>query len=157
MIKVTSHALHCKYLCLRFLVVTQWIFHLPLLRNGSLDGSSSPDWNMSTTTWWIAVKFCTDIYSPQRKKPNDFGDTLLLLHHQQVKVFTYTEKYLNIYLMDCHQLLHRQSLLRVNKSSKLNNKIFCQCPLKRHRSFFWLTDPISWTTLYVYVFQNPHK
>ncbi len=47
----------------------------------SRDGNGSvhhfgPDWNTSTTTGWIAIKFCTDSWSPQRVNPSDFGDPL---------------------------------------------------------------------------------
>ncbi len=34
------------------------------------------DWNISTTIWWTALKFCTDIHGAQRMDPNDFDDPL---------------------------------------------------------------------------------
>ncbi len=34
----------------------------------------SPNGNISTTLWWTAMKFCTDIQCAQRMKTNDFGD-----------------------------------------------------------------------------------
>ncbi len=30
-----------------------------------------PDWNISTTVEWIAMKFGADIHGPQRMNPND--------------------------------------------------------------------------------------
>ncbi len=35
-----------------------------------------PDWNISTPTGRIAMKFCTDIYGAQVMYPNVFGDPL---------------------------------------------------------------------------------
>ncbi len=37
-----------------------------------------------TTTGWIAMKFCTDIYGPQRMNPTDFGDLMTFpkRHHE---------------------------------------------------------------------------
>lgn len=35
-----------------------------------------PDWNISTTTGGIAVKFGTDIHGLQRIKPDDFGNPM---------------------------------------------------------------------------------
>lgn len=32
------------------------------------------DWNISTNTEWIAMKFGKDIHGAQRIHPNDFGD-----------------------------------------------------------------------------------
>lgn len=37
-----------------------------------------PDWNISTTTGGIAVKFGTDIHGLQRIKPNDFDNPMTL-------------------------------------------------------------------------------
>ncbi len=34
------------------------------------------DWNISTTIWWIAMKFSTGIHVPYRMNPTDFGDPL---------------------------------------------------------------------------------
>lgn len=32
-----------------------------------------PDWNVSTSTRWTAMKFCLDVHVPQRMNPTDFG------------------------------------------------------------------------------------
>ena len=37
-----------------------------------------PDCNISTTIGWIAMKFATDIQSPETKNSNDFGGPLTL-------------------------------------------------------------------------------
>ncbi len=46
-----------------------------------------PEGNISTNVGWIAIRFSTDIYGPQRMKPNEFGGDRLTFHVvTQVKI-----------------------------------------------------------------------
>ncbi len=64
-----------------------------------------PDWNIWTIIWGTAMKFHTDIHSPQRMNPTDFGDPLSFpLAPPWGWYLCYSVKCLNNYQMDCHEM-----------------------------------------------------
>lgn len=62
---------------------------------GQLIYYCGPESNTSTTTGYIAMKFCTKIHGPQRTNTADFDvPPSFIPTHQQVKVLTCPVKYL---------------------------------------------------------------
>jgi len=77
-----------------------------------------PDWNISTTTGWIAMKLCTDMNGVQRMNLSDFGDTLTFrLVLPWGWHFSFLRTCLHNYWMDCHRIWCRQ-LWRPNDESQ---------------------------------------
>lgn len=50
------------------------------------------DWNISTTSWWISVKFCTDIHGHQRMNPTDLPSS-----GQKILTVQYLDLWQNFY------------------------------------------------------------
>lgn len=63
-----------------------------------------PNWHMSQTTGWIAMKPCTDIYVPQRMDHTDFEDVSSpIVPPGGWHLWFYREMLLNCW-MDCHAI-----------------------------------------------------
>lgn len=65
-----------------------------------------PDKNIPRTIGWVAMKFCTDSYDPQRLNYKDFGDPLVLAS-PWTWYFCFFLRYLDSYTMDRLDICHR--------------------------------------------------
>ncbi len=112
-----------------------------------------PDWNISTTTRWIATKFGNAIHDQQTMNPTDFGDPLifLLVLLAGHSFYFFSVKYLN----NCFDRL-KQNLLKTFMVHRgwilITYEVhICGCKWNVWRTFGWLIKK-SGTHIHVFIY-----